>query len=111
MEMENDPSSEKVLMENNITGALVISSGPCISPSDCMLLHPEKKISATITKKKATPAKKLTFARVALVAMEADDHEQGLSQWRNGWKCWAVISDALSKHSLLLCLLVKISAL
>jgi hypothetical protein len=41
-------------------------------PIDCTLLNLEKKLPMTIPKKKPTPAKKLTFAEVALATMEAE---------------------------------------
>jgi hypothetical protein len=45
------------------------------SPTDCTVLHPEKKI--TPPGKKTTPAKKLTFAEAAIAAMEEEDQEEG----------------------------------
>jgi hypothetical protein len=42
-------------------------------PTDCTLLHPEKKLLGIPPSKKSTPAKKLTFAEAAIAAMEADD--------------------------------------
>jgi hypothetical protein len=53
------------------------------NPSDCTLLHPEKKLPATSPKKKPTPAKKLTFAEETLVAMEAEDQEPGEAELDN----------------------------
>jgi hypothetical protein len=44
-------------------------------PSDCTLLHSEKRLPATSPKKKPTPVKKLTFAEAALAATEAEDQE------------------------------------
>jgi hypothetical protein len=46
-------------------------------PSGCVLLHPEKKLPVTVQKKQSTPTKKLNFVKVALAAIEAEDHEQG----------------------------------
>jgi hypothetical protein len=46
------------------------------SPTDCTLLHPDKKLSSIPPGKKSTPAKKLTFAEAAIAAMEADDQEE-----------------------------------
>jgi hypothetical protein len=46
------------------------------APSDCTLLHPEKKVPSNVPKKK-TPARKLTFAEAAIAAMEAVEKEGG----------------------------------
>ena len=46
------------------------------SPAECTLLHPEKKVTDTpLTKKKVTPAKKLTFAEAAMATGIEDPHE------------------------------------
>jgi hypothetical protein len=46
------------------------------SPTDCTVLHPEKKTPSAPPGKKPTPAKKLTFAEAAIAAMEGEDQEE-----------------------------------
>jgi hypothetical protein len=58
----------------NVRGSII--TGALHSPTDCTLLHPDKKLLSMLPGKKPTPVKKLTFAEAAIATMEADDHEQ-----------------------------------
>jgi hypothetical protein len=51
-------------------------------PSNCTLLHPEKKSPSNPPKKKTAP-RKLTFAEAAIAVMEAEEQENGNLELEN----------------------------